>query len=469
MFTLRTASSLLAASLAFGALAQQAPPLAEPDPRMKADVLLVVAHPDDDVMIGGYLAYLALDCHKRVAVVFTTDGDSGSNHVASESGAALGAVRQIEARRALQVVGIDQVWFLSGHDTPGQNPLRSLDSWNHGHFLDSIVRLVRITRPDVILTWLPGSVAGENHGDHQASGVLAVEAFDAAGDPAWFPAQVSPPRDPNGLMNLTEGLLPWQPKKLYFFTDAFEVFSPYWHDPAVFSPFRPNLAEGTGPTFDATAISPSQHRSYAELMARQQAEYATQEGYLGSTALGSHDLTIFNYPEHLIFGKSHVGGSATGDVFDGVSTQPLHFVPAPQLSSQPAAGLTLEIGDPWAFYSNFWKAHSLNHLSKLLPQPELAATFSDPLQIPLRACNHTAQTAAVTLVSSLPPGWTNWTAYTSYAVPPSSCYPILVRLTAPASGKSEWQQLSWQATTGTQSTGSVTFRVYLGQNGGLPQ
>ena len=80
--------------------------------------------------------------------------------------------------------------------------LRSLDNWNHGRALDDVVRLVRITRPDVILSWLPDPVVGENHDDHQASSVLAVEAFDAAGYPTVFPEQVSPPRDRSGVAEL---------------------------------------------------------------------------------------------------------------------------------------------------------------------------------------------------------------------------------------------------------------------------
>ena len=222
----------------------RAPALLLPDARYKADLLLIVAHPDDDVVIGGYLARIALDEHKRIAVVYCTNGDGGGNSVGNEAGASLGQMREIEARRALAAFGIENVWFLPGHDTPGQNVLRSLDNWNHGFALDHIVRLVRITRPDVILTWLPDPVVGEDHDDHQASAVLATEAFDAAGDHTRFPEQMSPPHDRTGMANLTEGLLPWQPKKLYFFTDAFEDFGPYWHDPEALSPYRKNMLDG---------------------------------------------------------------------------------------------------------------------------------------------------------------------------------------------------------------------------------
>src|SRR5450759_4029465 len=157
MTMMRPISLLLAfLLLTFGAPGEsQAPPLLRPDARYKADVLIVVAHPDDDVVVGGYLARISLDERKRIAVVYCTTGDGGGNAVGYEAGAALGQMRILEARRALGAWGIENVWFLTGHDTPGQNVLWSLDSWNHGRALDDIVRIVRLTRPEVIMTWLP--------------------------------------------------------------------------------------------------------------------------------------------------------------------------------------------------------------------------------------------------------------------------------------------------------------------------
>src|SRR5690348_13537593 len=67
------------------------------DERYKTDILLVVAHPDDEGAATPYLAR-ALDEHKRVAVVFGTRGSSGANEAGAEQAAALGAVREIEAR-----------------------------------------------------------------------------------------------------------------------------------------------------------------------------------------------------------------------------------------------------------------------------------------------------------------------------------------------------------------------------------
>src|ERR1700758_3481947 len=157
--------------------AQDAKPLPLPDNRYKTDILLVVAHPDDE---GAATAYLvrAIDEGKCVAVVYGTRGSSGANEAGAEQAAALGAVREIEARNALVTLGITNAWFLGGKDTASQNVLLSLANWDHGESLEQLVRLVRLTRPEVILTFLPGAIIGEDHGDHQASGVVATEAFD---------------------------------------------------------------------------------------------------------------------------------------------------------------------------------------------------------------------------------------------------------------------------------------------------
>jgi LmbE family N-acetylglucosaminyl deacetylase len=68
---------LLAGLLLKSAAAQLAPELPGPDERYKADILVVVAHPDDETEITGYLARAIYEEHKRVAVVFGTPGNGG--------------------------------------------------------------------------------------------------------------------------------------------------------------------------------------------------------------------------------------------------------------------------------------------------------------------------------------------------------------------------------------------------------
>src|SRR5712671_3747705 len=147
------------------------PPLLKPDERLKVDVLLIVAHPDDETGVVPYLAQLIVQ-KKHVAVIYTTHGEAGHNNMGPERAQSLGAARETELRHALESVGINNVWFLSGRDTPSQNVLESLANWRQGQAEEELIRMVRLTRPEEIITWMPGFFVGENHGDHQAAGVL---------------------------------------------------------------------------------------------------------------------------------------------------------------------------------------------------------------------------------------------------------------------------------------------------------
>ncbi len=447
----------------------KAPPYPGPDDRYKADLLLVVGHPDDDALISSYLARAIFDEHKRVAAIVCTPGDGGGNEVGYESGAALGQVRIQEARRALEFLGVSNIWFLGGHDTPGQNVLWSLERWNHGRALDEMVRLVRLTRPEVILTLLPAQVAGENHADHQAAGVIATEAFDLAGDPTAFPEQISPSRDLHGMMNLTEDLRPWQPSKIYYFTDAFEAASQYWHDSRVTSPFREVFLRGTGPEYSTAAVSPSHHVSYGHIAAEEQVFYLTQEGSLGKDALAKGDFSDFEQPVHFIFGKSLVKCSVTGDIFEGVVPGAIPFAPVRGYQAQTRDKLVLDIGDPYSFYLEFWKAHNLEHLSRLVPLPEVAMNRGGILHVPLLIRNDTQIPAEVSLTAVLPKGWTLESGSAIYPVPAGTTYPVLAILTAPSGNDVEWQELTFKAEADGGSVGSVTVRVLVGKGGGLPQ
>jgi LmbE family N-acetylglucosaminyl deacetylase len=446
-----------------------APPYPAPDDRYKADLLLVVGHPDDDALIAGYLARATFDEHKRIAAIVCTQGDGGGNEVASEAGAALGQVRVQEARRALESLGITNVWFLGNHDTPGQNVLWSLDRWNHGRTLDEMVRLVRLTRPEVIVTMLPDQVAGENHADHQAAAVIATEAFDLAGNPTAFPEQISAPRDLHGMSNLTEGLRPWQVKKIYYVTDAFENYSQYWNDAKVASPYRANFLNGAGPDYSSAAISPSRHVSYGRIAAEEQVFYMTQEGSLGKDSLAKGDFTEFEYPVRFIFGKSVVKSSVTGDVFQGVQPGVVAFAPVRGYQPENQQGLTLEIGDPWAFYREFWKAHDIEHLSQLLPVPELAVNWGGTLHVPLLLRNATANPEEVSLTVALPKGWSEKSGSARYTVGAGDIYPAQSVIVAPGSGELGWQDITWKAEASGRQIGSVTLRVLVGRGGYLPQ
>src|SRR5437867_2822771 len=308
--------------LAVAAQGPKAFPL--PDERFKADILLVVAHPDDEGAATPYLAR-ALDDHKRVAVVFGTRGSSGANEAGAEQAAALGDIREIEARNALATLGITNVWFLGGKDTASQNVLLSLANWDHGESLEQLVRLVRVTRPEVILTFLPGTFIGEDHGDHQASGVLATEAFDLAGDPVAFPEQVAGPT--KRLEPFLENLRPWQPKKIYYFPDA----------------EREDIFRGKGPEYSVKGISKSGKQPYWRMALDSFRAHQTQAksfldkvAQMDETQIEKMATSDGGWTDalHFVLGKSLVGGSVTGDIFDGVTPGAIPFA-RPEVSPEP--------------------------------------------------------------------------------------------------------------------------------------
>jgi LmbE family N-acetylglucosaminyl deacetylase len=426
----------------------------QPDDRYKADLLVVVAHPDDETEIGAYLARAIFDENKRVAVVFGTRGNSGGNAEGQEQAAALGAVREIEARRALEHFGVMNVWFLNGPDTAGQSVLHSLETWNHGDSLGRMVRLIRLTRPTVIATWLPDYAAGENHGDHQASGVLATEAFDLAADPAAFAEQITPPRDRFDVDNLTEGLRPWQAQKIYYFSDALNT----------------DFMKGQGPSYSATDISPSRHVSYARLAAEECAFYLTQgdSGQMAAKALAKNDLHYFEQQVRLIFGKSHVNSAATADMFDGVEPAGITYRPVPPFVSREPSAPVLELGGSWRFYRNFWPAHGLDHLSHLLG-PEVAVNFASFLWVPLVIENPTGSPLDVNLVIDVPKGWIYIRKPPQQvSVPPHGTYSLNFELKTPEERVEASKTIAIRADSGGKPLGSIDLRVQL-NGGALPQ
>src|ERR1700735_3775517 len=102
--TLGTLFLLITVAAAQGPTPSPTPPLLKQDDRLKVDLLLVVAHPDDETGVVPYLVQL-IDQHKRVAVIYTTHGEAGHNNMGPERAQSLGAVREMELRHALESVG----------------------------------------------------------------------------------------------------------------------------------------------------------------------------------------------------------------------------------------------------------------------------------------------------------------------------------------------------------------------------
>ena len=437
---------------ALPAAAQQPRQLPQADDRYKADILLVVAHPDDEGAATPYLAR-AIDEGKRVAVVYTTRGSSGANEVGSEQAGALGEIREIEARRANAFLGITNVWFLNGKDTASQNVLQSLANWGHGESLQELVRLVRLTRPEVILTFLPGTFVGEDHGDHQAAGVLATEAFDLAGDPTVFPEQVAGPT--RRLEIFLENLRPWQTKKIYYFPDA----------------DREELFRGLGPEYPVKDISKSSKHAYWRMALDSFRWHETQAksfidsiAHMNDAQLEKLATSDWGDAQHFVRGRSLVGGSLTGDIFDGITPDAVAFAPPDRtLKSEPPT-LSAELGGPWSFYDDFRRAHGLQKLPHPEP-PEIALQYGTTLVIPIWLRNPLAAPQKITLSAVLPSGWIAQSGAETLLVAPKQVASTRVEIAlppAPEDGKkSELQEVTINAESEGKSIGVIKIRVEL--------
>lgn len=423
------------------------------DERYKADVLLVVAHPDDEGAATPYLAR-AMDEGKRVAVVYGTRGSSGGNETGSEQAGALGAVREIEARRALATLGVANAWFLGGKDTASQNVLQSLANWGHGASLEQLVRIIRLTRPEVILTFLPGTFIGEDHGDHQAAGVMATEAFDISGDSAVFPEQVAGPT--KRLEVFLENLRPWQPKKIYYFPDA--------DSDALFA--------GLGPEYSVREISKSAKRPYWRMALESFREHQTQaKSYIDSIAKMDEAQIEkvatgpdgWGQAQHFVLGKSLVGGSAKGDIFEGIMPGAIAFAPPTRLLAPALVDVSAELAGIWSFYADFRRAHGLTHLPHPEP-PEIALQAPGTIVIPLWLRNQTAAVKEITLTAKLPAGWAVQSGTGSYSVPAKQAVAARVEINFPALEENEpkkpvIEEVSVHAESGGQVVGVAALRV----------
>jgi LmbE family N-acetylglucosaminyl deacetylase len=435
--------------------AQSPKPILQADERYKVDILVVVAHPDDEGAATPYLAR-AIDEGKRVAVVYGTRGSSGANEAGAEQATALGEIRGIEARRANAVLGIDKVWFLGGKDTASQDVLQSLANWDHGVALENLVRLVRLTRPEVILTFLPGTFIGEDHGDHQAAGVLATEAFDLAGDPTVFPEQVSAPL--RRLEPFLENLRPWQTKKIYYFPDA----------------DKEEIFRDKGPKYSVKEISKSAKQAYWRVALESFRRHETQaKGFIDSLdkmdeaqieKMVTSD-SFWSSGISFVLGKSLVGGTVTGDIFEGITPGAIPFA-RPEVTPAPSPPeVSVGLAGPWNYYAEFRRAHGLMHLPHPEP-PEIALEGGTDLVIPLWLRNQSSATHEINLTVTLPSGWTVGSGGGKFTVAAKQTAATRIEVRLPmfsdaAGAKAQLQEVRVHAEANGQTIGDVTLRVEL--------
>lgn len=163
----------------------------------QARVLYIVAHPDDED--AATLTLLARGHGARVTLLSLTRGESGANLVTSDFFDRLGALRTLEHRKAAQHYGVSLRYTRFADFGYSKNVEETWKNWDREQILRDVVWHIRRLRPHVIIARFQGAPR-DGHGHHQASGLLAREAFAAAADPERF---------------ADSGLPPWSAAKLY--------------------------------------------------------------------------------------------------------------------------------------------------------------------------------------------------------------------------------------------------------------
>ena len=162
-------------------------------------VMCIAAHPDDED--GTSLIVMRRKYGAHTVSLFSTFGEGGQNAIGPELYEELGAIRARETMAAAEIQG-SEPHFLGLKDFGfSKSADEAFRVWGHDEALRRMVLQIRKLRPDVIIT--NHSATNNDHGHHQATARLELEAFDAAADPKRFPEQ------------LKDDVTTWQVQRLF--------------------------------------------------------------------------------------------------------------------------------------------------------------------------------------------------------------------------------------------------------------
>jgi N-acetyl-1-D-myo-inositol-2-amino-2-deoxy-alpha-D-glucopyranoside deacetylase len=171
-------------------------------------LMTVHAHPDDESLgTGGILAKYASEGVETVLVT-ATRGEVGEvlnpDMTPDEIPDDFSELRMRELEAACRTLEIHRTYFLgykdsgmAGWDT-NADP-EALANADVGEASERLVRIIRETRPQVVITYNENGFYG--HPDHIAANRITLAALEASGDPSKHPDIPFPP---------------WRPRKLYY-------------------------------------------------------------------------------------------------------------------------------------------------------------------------------------------------------------------------------------------------------------
>jgi len=227
-------------------------------------VLCVAAHPDDED--GSTLTVLRRKYGVHTVSLFSTYGEGGQNAVGPELYEELGVIRARETMAAAEVQG-SEPHFLGMKDFGfSKSAEETFRAWGEKETLRRMVLQIRQLRPDVIIT---NHDTTSGHGQHQATGRLILQAFDAAADPKQFPEQL-------------KDVSVWQTQRL--FVRGFR------------GPQSNTSASGTSQTFtiDPNEMDPVRGTTYAQQALAGLQKHATQGPWPKSIAPNGARVSRYN-------------------------------------------------------------------------------------------------------------------------------------------------------------------------------
>lgn len=170
-------------------------------------IMLVHAHPDDEVISTGGIALKYSAQGARIVLVTCTRGEEGDivheELNTPENKERLAEIRDQELAEAIKILQIHDFEQLAYRDSgminmPANDHPESFNQADVKEATGRLVALVRTYQPDVMISY--NEQGGYGHPDHIMAHKITVAAFDAAGDPAQYP----------------EAGEAWIPAKLYY-------------------------------------------------------------------------------------------------------------------------------------------------------------------------------------------------------------------------------------------------------------
>jgi LmbE family N-acetylglucosaminyl deacetylase len=241
-----------------------------------ARVLIVGAHPDDEDT--RLIAWLSRGQSIETAYLSLTRGESGLNVAGYDVGDGLGAVRTAEVLEARRIDGAQQFFTRAFDFGYSRTADETFTHWPREAVLSDVVTIIRAFRPHVIIARYTGTPA-DGDGHHEASALLAREAFDAAADTAAFP--------------IAQNGFPWRPGALY--------------------------GPGSGLTIDMGGFDPVSGRTWTAIAAESRAVHRTQ-GYPDSLPRDTNSSRRLTLTRLAHWAGDSLQASTAPSLFDGIDT-----------------------------------------------------------------------------------------------------------------------------------------------------